>query len=71
VQFRENESERKVEPACTGFAHDPHLDFYKLSTQSIMGATEMRRSNMLFSFKFIISARPIEFGSTGSLKRQS
>jgi hypothetical protein len=24
-QFRENESERKVEPACTGFAHDPYL----------------------------------------------
>jgi hypothetical protein len=25
LQFRENESERKVEPACTGFAHDPYL----------------------------------------------
>jgi hypothetical protein len=25
LQFRKNESERKVEPACTGFAHDPHL----------------------------------------------
>jgi hypothetical protein len=24
-QFRENESERKVEPACTGFAHAPYL----------------------------------------------
>jgi hypothetical protein len=24
-QFRENESERKVEPACTGFAHNRHL----------------------------------------------
>jgi hypothetical protein len=23
LQFRKNESERKVEPACTGFAHDP------------------------------------------------
>jgi hypothetical protein len=25
LQSRENESERKVEHACTGFAHDPHL----------------------------------------------
>jgi hypothetical protein len=24
-QLRENESERIVERACTGFAHDPHL----------------------------------------------
>jgi len=25
AQFRKNEKERIVEPACTGFAHDPHL----------------------------------------------
>ena len=24
LQFRKNESERKVEPARTGFAHNPH-----------------------------------------------
>jgi hypothetical protein len=25
LQFRENEKERIVEPACTGFAHNPRL----------------------------------------------
>jgi len=47
------------------------LHFSGESVQSIMGAIAKRLSNMLFSFKFIISVRPIDFGPTDNLKHQS